>query len=38
MFKVSRGEIDPREVEYKFGTFEQYEMQLASETGLRRVA
>ncbi len=38
MFKVSRGMIDPREVEYKFGTFEQYERQAAFDQALRRVA
>ncbi|MGT2460231.1 GspE/PulE family protein (plasmid) [Cupriavidus basilensis] len=35
MYKVAHGEIDPREVEYKFGTFEQYELQMSAEKGLR---
>lgn len=38
MYKVSQGLIDPREVEYKFGTFEQYEIQNNAERQLRRVA
>ncbi|CAJ0807016.1 GspE/PulE family protein [Ralstonia thomasii] len=38
MYKVAQGMIDPREVEYKFGTFEQYEMQTMADRSLRRVA
>lgn len=35
MYHVAQGTLDPKEVERKFGTFEQYETELAEEYGTR---
>lgn len=35
MYHVAQGVLDPKEVERKFGTFEQYETELAEEYGTR---
>ncbi|CAN7642718.1 GspE/PulE family protein [Massilia sp. LjRoot122] len=38
MYHVAHGVLDPREVERKFGTFEQYETEMAEDQGTRSSA